>query len=433
MYLAKVANSKLSLSHLADLWDGQKRETEAILNEWVVDNPQWWAVAVAGSVQTAMDLGAGFVDVLRFGQGMAEGGIKGFGKDALRLLVILGPLGRAGGIASRFLHLRRLRIAVQVGGVDGPCTFQAVNNAMSILKGRNLFFTVDDMAAAVGRPVSSLARSADELYELGAWVDDLVPLIRQSARVREVTGLTQVQQVVNLAQRESGVVIFAIRTTVRTATGTTEELLHSVIAVRNASGAVRFADYGGRFVRTLDELVTNLGYGRPVSTELLQASSSATIVQGMKLTGEYAAKLARGAFLVLEGVTAIETQEDGVKLAVPVAAVATDLPANEDPAPPEVITASFDAFKSRKSGRPVIRLPEVVIRAGKKTAPRPDWLTGVQFRLNALGFAAGRVDGVMGSRTRRAVVNFQKAYPPLRVDGIPGPRTQAKLVAVCGY
>ncbi len=60
------------------------------------DNPQWWAVAVAGTVQTSMDLGAGLVDVLRFGEGGAEGGVKGVGKDVLRLLILVGPLGRAG-------------------------------------------------------------------------------------------------------------------------------------------------------------------------------------------------------------------------------------------------------------------------------------------------------------------------------------------------
>jgi hypothetical protein len=423
----------MPLSEYADWWDSQKRQSEAILTEWVQENPQWWAVAIAGTVQTTMDLGAGFVDVLRFGEGMAQGGIAGFGKDALRLLVILGPLGRAGGMVSRFVHLSRLRLAVQVAGVDGPCTFQAVNNAMSILKGTNLFVTVQDMAAAMGKSVPSLARTSEGLYELGAWIDDLVGLIRNTAKVKEVTGLTNIQQVASLAERESGVVIFAIRATVRTAAGTTEELLHSVIAVRNATGAVRFADYGGKLVGSLDQLVTNLGYGTPVSTELLQAGSSATIIEGMKLTGEYAVKLARGAFLVLEGLTAIETPENGVEFAVPVAVTATNAPAENDPAPPEVVKGSFDAFKARKSGRPVIRLPDIVIKAGKRAAPRSDWLTGVQFRLNALGFGAGPVDGIAGPLTRRAVRAFQKAYPPLRIDAIPGPKTQAKLVEICGY
>src|SRR5439155_21395574 len=113
----------MALSDLTDWWDQQKRESEAILTEWVQDNPQWWAVAVAGTVQTSMDLGAGFVDVLRFGQGMAEGGIKGVGKDALRLLMLLGPLGRAGGAASRFLtplfRAGNLRLAIRIQGVSG--------------------------------------------------------------------------------------------------------------------------------------------------------------------------------------------------------------------------------------------------------------------------------------------------------------------------
>src|SRR5208283_3528343 len=107
-----------------------------------------------------MDLGAGMVDVLRFGEGMAQGGVKGFGKDAWRLLMLLGPLGRAGGAASRFLtpliRSGNLRIAVQVAGVEGPCTFRAVNDVVSIAKGRNIFVTVADMAAGVGKPLSSI-------------------------------------------------------------------------------------------------------------------------------------------------------------------------------------------------------------------------------------------------------------------------------------
>ena len=67
------------------------------------------------------------------------GGVKGVGKDVLRLLMLLGPLGRAGGAASRYLTplIRggRLRLAVQVAGVDGPFTFQAIDDAVSNSKG----------------------------------------------------------------------------------------------------------------------------------------------------------------------------------------------------------------------------------------------------------------------------------------------------------
>ncbi|PZU85301.1 MAG: hypothetical protein DI527_21555 [Chelatococcus sp.] len=130
--------------------------------------------------------------------------------------------------------------------------------------------------------------------------------------------------------------------------------------------------------------------------------------------------------------TAIETSE-GVDFAVPVVVAATSAPAKSDPTPPEVVKASFDAFKERKQGKTVIRLPEIVIKAGGKAAPRPEYLTGVQFRLNALGFGAGRVDGIKGPKTTRAVRAFQKSYPPLKVDGIPGPQTQDKLVEICGF
>jgi len=211
----------MALSSLADWWDKQKLDSEKILTDWVQDNPQWWAIAIAGTVQTTMDLGAGFVDVLRFGEGAAQGGWKGYGKDALRLLMLLGPLGRAGGAASRFLtpliRAGNLRLAVQLVGVDGPCTFQAVNNALAITKGKNLFVTVADMAAGVGKRLGQLKIDRFGRYELGAWIDELVPFLRGAGmRVKEVSGLSRIEQVVELARRETGPVIFAIKTTVET-------------------------------------------------------------------------------------------------------------------------------------------------------------------------------------------------------------------------
>lgn len=56
-----------------------------------------------------------------------------------------------------------------------------------------------------------------------------------------------------------------------------------------------------------------------------------------------------------------------------------------------------------------------------------DTTSGIQARLNALGFPAGPVDDLMGSKTRAGVEAFQRSHPELVEDGIPGPKTQATL------
>jgi hypothetical protein len=53
-------------------------------------------------------------------------------------------------------------------------------------------------------------------------------------------------------------------------------------------------------------------------------------------------------------------------------------------------------------------------------------LTGVQARLNNLGYDCGPVDGINGPRTEAAVRAFQKDHG-LDIDGIPGSKTQAAL------
>jgi LysM repeat protein len=58
-------------------------------------------------------------------------------------------------------------------------------------------------------------------------------------------------------------------------------------------------------------------------------------------------------------------------------------------------------------------------------------LSGVQGRCNMLGFDCGTVDGVMGKKTRIGVKEFQYEHD-LDIDGIPGPKTKAKLQQVFG-
>ena len=60
-----------------------------------------------------------------------------------------------------------------------------------------------------------------------------------------------------------------------------------------------------------------------------------------------------------------------------------------------------------------------------------DRMTGIQARLNNLGYQSGPVDGIRGPITTGAVKRFQTKHR-LAVDGIPGPITQGKLREVYG-
>lgn len=51
----------------------------------------------------------------------------------------------------------------------------------------------------------------------------------------------------------------------------------------------------------------------------------------------------------------------------------------------------------------------------------------IQRELAQLGLYTGGIDGVYGNKTVEAVKAFQRLHPPLKVDGVAGPQTQAIL------
>lgn len=423
----------MPLSELADWWDKQRKDSEKILGQWVEDNPQWWAIAVATATSTAMELGAGMVDALRFGEGIAQGTWKGVATDVMRALVIIGPAARVGGTLGRLAQARMIRLAVSTKGVTGPCTFTAVNNAATIASnsGRNLFLTARDAARALGKPLANFATEASGKYKMAAWIDDLVPFLEQQGVRAKSLGIPKtMQEVVNAASSERGPVIFAMEWV--DSAGKLRR--HSMIAVRTLRG-VRFADYGGKFMTSLSELAQRGGIwmaknGYNVAS--IANKGQAVLVEVDSFAGvleKYGLQVMGGGMLTLDGMHVVETNEDGVDLAFHVMpAAVVEKGAHE----PEVIKQSFEAYKARHQGKPLLRMPPVTIKGRRNGPPRSDWLTGVQYRLNAAGFGAGPVDGIEGPKTKNAVKEFQKTYG-LTVDGIPGPITQAKLVEVCGY
>jgi hypothetical protein len=160
-------------SRAADYWDGQRRETEMLLNEglgsWVQESPTKTRVVLATVAHTAvvapMWLAQGFVDILRLGQGVKKGGA-GYVEDGLRVLAIAGPtmrvLGKAGGGLKWLL--------TDPGG--GRCSWVAGTAALR-MSGVKHYATVKDLATAAGITVKKtspayLTEIAELLRKLGA-------------------------------------------------------------------------------------------------------------------------------------------------------------------------------------------------------------------------------------------------------------------------
>lgn len=72
--------------------------------------------------------------------------------------------------------------------------------------------------------------------------------------------------------------------------------------------------------------------------------------------------------------------------------------------------------------------PSHLMRLAFRWLDPVDTKTGLQARLNNLGFSCGKVDGLMQTKTTQAVRDFQRFFK-LAVDGIVGPNTRAKLEA----
>ena len=115
-------------SDAADWWDKQRAETTKILEQMVDEHPNALSVLAATLVSTAMEVGAGTVDLLRLGKGAAENGLAGLGEDAMRVLnmpFIGGAVaGAAGRLAKGAMTLAR-RLPKQSLSVVTKCPLAA--------------------------------------------------------------------------------------------------------------------------------------------------------------------------------------------------------------------------------------------------------------------------------------------------------------------
>lgn len=222
-----------AVSDIADWWDEQHRQARKELDLFVENNPNLFGVVVATAVATAMEVGAGTVDTLRFGQGLAQGGVKGFGQDALRLIGLAGPMGRGASTIHASANARLARLIVDPGG--GICGWVSGTQALR-QTGTKSFAAVDDLARALGTSVSALG---------GSHLGGRVELFKQiGARISAIRPVKSFDDIARMTRNNGSVTMFNVFGK-RMERGVLKQAGHAVYAFRDGFGRLRIMDRGG--------------------------------------------------------------------------------------------------------------------------------------------------------------------------------------------
>jgi hypothetical protein len=259
---------------LADLFDKTRKENDkwvdSELQPWVAttlyDNSPWYrnvGVWTASGTLYALNkftgaVAAGFVDVLRLGDGVKEGGW-GIGKDALRLLMVVGPALRGAryaiaGIQELDVGSAALRQAMQAGSSfedalravpwSGNCGWVAAARLLR-LTGNGPLAELSDVARAAGMDI-------EETGGLRAVTDLNAPLrfLGAPTRTAAVNGMKGVADL--LSRNPNSSVMFGVRWA---RDGKT--VGHALIATRNLFGGISILDRSGKMFSSLAELASS--------------------------------------------------------------------------------------------------------------------------------------------------------------------------------
>jgi len=421
-----------SFSDVADWWSDQDKQTEKILDDWVMRSTSDGEIALKVVPQAAYKLasfvGSGFVDALRLGKGLAEyqatGSKWALFEDATRLLVFAGPAAKALSAGKTIAGVGAAAGIAEVAGAEGPCSFVAMQNVLSFISGKaaKMFTSLDDILKATGG------------INRGMWVEELLkysPVIQRMRSLgifaKPLGYASTIEEVVAAAKNAKGPVLFSVEwvSEIKSITPNIHEIKeagHTFMAYKDWLGRIRFMDYAngpvGKAFATIGEAATRGGTWKNVGNFRIMNRAAEQMGQMFAFEGA--------------GITVVETLEGIAHLAIPsrLAAVWN----GGDKTPESMIDAVQDYATAKGVALPAVQVSPPPLTPVQKPAdaPRSDWLTGVQYRLNHLGFKSGKVDGIMGPKTRLATRLFQKKHCKMR-DGIPGPETQRRLVELCGF
>jgi hypothetical protein len=264
-------------TEIADGFDRMVHEDEVFLDKWGTEaaakhlrnegSIELGAAAVAwAGFKFTTTVSKGFVDILRIGDGVKKGGW-GYGEDALRALVVVGPALRGIRVA------RGLMAAVDADAGLGNCAWVAATRGAR-LSGK-LFASITDVAKWAGLTLSETGPATLR--------DVMLPLRLMGADAQMVapegkTAFSTMEEVFKAAaQRRDGTLTFGIKWLKNG-----KPVGHALIARWGATG-VRIIDRTGDVVRTLAELEEShpkaylgIGSATPVGEGLFIANTITT-------------------------------------------------------------------------------------------------------------------------------------------------------------
>jgi hypothetical protein len=219
-------------TEIADWWETSRKQTDRVLDDWVESsNYSDGVMIIAATTKALTTFGAGFVDILRLGDGVAQGSLKGVGTDAMRALAIF-PVGKAVNILKSAKGITLAKVVVDTGGPH--CFWVASAKAFAQIGQKfngKLFASVEDIAKALGM-------SMNTLWTIPNLAAGLAHLQRLGAKVGTVRAVASTSEIAQMVPRDGSVVMIAVHLVKggRVVAG------HAIYAFRNAVGQIRYMD-----------------------------------------------------------------------------------------------------------------------------------------------------------------------------------------------
>jgi hypothetical protein len=333
-------------SECADWWEARNKEYHDELEQYVLDNPGYFAVFVATGKATAADFAVTmWVDLARLGEGAAEGSVSGIFQDVFRVLnfipegkVLQGSktlLGRAVQMVSNLAIWRRLN-----GGLCVPIAIAQVIQR----GGHGLGVGLAAIAKALETPLIGIFKSGTDWRVVER---ALSKLGLQFAKFSfSGTAFKTFDDLIKLAARQSGPLLVRI-------VNAAEEG-HAILIDRTLGG-IKIIDRYGIF-SSLDDLARhyNMGAWKFAGDDVFAIANAVVDPSLLK----HVAQMDVLACLVRQSVAVFDINFSKISK--------------------EALVADFDKFLERKGKKKVLQGPETAIVGGftvEVVAGRPDKAT----------------------------------------------------------